>query len=98
MAHADLRVTFPKQDRRQGFPGGSVGENSPASSGTWVLFLIQEDPACPGARAAQPEQPWQREARLAPLESSPRAPQPEKSPHSDTEAAKNKQTFFKRIK
>ena len=73
MAHADLRVTFPKQDRRQGFPGGSMGENPPASSGTRVLSLIREDPACSGACAPQPEQPLQREARLALPESSPRA-------------------------
>lgn len=71
--HTLTSVTFPKQDCRQGFPGDSVGENLPASSGTRVLSLIREDPVCPGPRAAQPEQPRQREASLALPESSPRA-------------------------
>ena len=45
-------------------------------------------PACPRACAPQPEKPRRWEARPALLESSPRSPRPEKSPHRDTEAAK----------
>ena len=108
MTHADLRVTVPKQDCRQGFPLDSVDENPPANSGIQVLSLIQEDPRCHGAIkpthtkpwvcAQQPEKPRQQEARPVLLESSPHSPQPEKSLHSEKEAAKNKQKFLKRIK
>ena len=58
MTHADLRVTVPKQDCRQGFPLDSVDENPPANSGIQVLSLIQEDPRCHGAIKPTHTKPW----------------------------------------
>ena len=38
---------------KQGFPGGSLVKNLPASVGGRVSFLMQKDPTCHGA--AKPE-------------------------------------------
>ena len=41
-----------KENVVQGFPGGAVVKNPPASAGTRVRALVQEDPTC--CRAAKP--------------------------------------------